>query len=861
MTTPAGDADATARVPSSEERILRRSSAQVAQFAPGTVIAERYRIAGMLGSGGMGEVYRADDTKLDQPVALKFLPARLARDPMLLARLHDEVRLGRQVSHPNVCRLYDIVDWEGAHFVAMEYVDGEDLSKLLRRIGRLAHDKAVDIARGIAAGLHAAHAKGILHRDLKPANIMIDSRGDPRIMDFGLALSDDEDDGTISGTPAYMAPEQLQGEPATVQSDLYALGLVMYELFTGKAAHAARTMRERLRDAASQLTTPSSIVRDLDPAVERIILRCLSDDSAQRPRSARQVIEALPGGDPLAAAMAAGETPSPRIVAAAGTEGSLRPAVAWAMIGAIGAMLAVLLLLTREGRAMQSWGLGTPPEVQQARATELLRRFSLPEQRFRVGGFEEKRLYQAWVYVNDRSPQKWERFRRGLPRVTYWLREEPQPMIDVRPKATNPRPERTYPPQESPNSSTIEIDLRGRLYSLKSFPSESWKPRPLDWNAVLGAAGLHTAGLVQAEPRTVPPVPADARAAWTGNHPDDGTPIRVEAAAWRGVPVFFRITAPWDEKDLREQVPFAGGGFGRFLMFIGLAAIAFGILLAWRNLRLRRGDRSAAVRIGAVMFLFELAALLIMAEHEPVLDHELDVIRACLAKALLSAAVFALLYIAVEPYVRRRWPDRLISWARLVAGKWRDPMIGRDVLVGIIAGLLHSVVAAHTAKWEALMTGAAPGPFSGNITLADTPAATVAQFLGGVQSGIITALTLMTVLVVLTMVLRRRWLAVTAFFAILFVAYRFASTELWMVPSFALTAALYTLVMARFGMLSLAVMQFVFLVINFAPLPDAFAWYTARGLMPVVLLSALAGWAFFTSLGGQRAFAANVLDD
>jgi serine/threonine-protein kinase len=200
------------------------------QFAPGSVIAGRYRIVSLLGSGGMGEVYRADDMKLGQQVALKFLPAVFARDAGLLESLHDEVRLGRQVSHPNVCRIYDIGEWEGAHYVAMEYVDGEDLGRLLHRIGRLAHDKAVEISRGLAAGLAAAHAKGILHRDLKPANIMIDGRGEPRITDFGLALASDEsvDSNVVAGTPAYMAPEQFDGKAATVQSDLYALGLVLY---------------------------------------------------------------------------------------------------------------------------------------------------------------------------------------------------------------------------------------------------------------------------------------------------------------------------------------------------------------------------------------------------------------------------------------------------------------------------------------------------------------------------------------------------------------------------------------------------------------------------------------------------------
>jgi Protein kinase domain len=860
MTTPSPNADETARMESSDERFVRRPRAQTSQFAPGTLIAERYRIAGILGAGGMGEVYRADDTKLDQPVALKFLPARLARDPILLGRLHDEVRLGRQVAHPNVCRIYDIVDWEGAHFVAMEYVDGEDLAKLLRRIGRLAHDKAVDIARGIAAGLMAAHAKGILHRDLKPANIMIDSRGDARIMDFGLALSDDEDDGTIAGTPAYMAPEQLQGAQATVQSDLYSLGLVMYELFTGKAAHAARTLPERLRDTASEITTPSSIIRDLDPAVERIILRCLSGDPAQRPRSARQVIEALPGGDPLAAAMAAGETPSPRVVAAAGTEGSLKPAIAWSMLGAIVVLLALMLLHARGGRPMQTWGLATPPEVQQVRATELLRRLGLPEQPFRITGFEEKGRYQAWIYANDHTQTKWDRFRRGLPRVTFWLREEPQPGLDLRPNVLSTRPERVQPPL-TPGSSAIEIDSRGRLISLQAIPTESWKARPLDWDGLLDTAGLRGAALVSEIPKLIPPAFGDTRVAWSGKHPDDGTPIRVEAAALRGVPVFFSITAPWDEKDVRAWTSFDSAGFNTFLSFVALIAIGIGGVLAWRNLRLRRGDRPAAVRVGVAMFLLKFAAQLVMTEHEPVFDHELAIVQTALAWALLWGVVFAFLYIAVEPYVRRRWPDRLISWARLLAGKWRDPMVGRDLLIGILAGALHTLIVANLGKIRSFVTGEPTLPFSGDWALLASSTLGLGQFLVAATRGIVAGLVMMTLLMVLAIVLRRRWLAVSAFFVLNMVAYSFASTELWILTPHLAIAAIYTLVVSRFGLLAAAAMHMTFLAVFFAPLPDTFAWYTARGLVPVVLLLALAIWAFFTSLGGQRAFAANLLDD
>src|SRR4029453_11601204 len=142
------------------------------------------RIVGLLGRGGMGDVYRADDLTLGQTVALKFLRGN---DPSLSERLRDETRTARQVSHPNVCRVHDVADWNGRPFVSMEYVDGEDLASLLRRIGRLSPDKAVEIVRQVCAGLAAAHDRGVLHRDLKPANVMLDGRGKVRITDFGLA--------------------------------------------------------------------------------------------------------------------------------------------------------------------------------------------------------------------------------------------------------------------------------------------------------------------------------------------------------------------------------------------------------------------------------------------------------------------------------------------------------------------------------------------------------------------------------------------------------------------------------------------------------------------------------------------------
>ena len=193
-------------------RVTSTAAEDEGRFVPGTLLGGRYRIIGLLGRGGMGEVYRATDLTLGQSVALKFLPEEASRNQRLLERFHGEVRVARLVSHPNVCRVYDIGEIEGMPFISMEYVDGEDLASLLLRIGRLPADKAVETARKLCAGLAAAHDRGVIHRDLKPQNIMINKRGEVVIMDFGLAAIADQLSGAEvrNGTPAYMAPEQLQ---------------------------------------------------------------------------------------------------------------------------------------------------------------------------------------------------------------------------------------------------------------------------------------------------------------------------------------------------------------------------------------------------------------------------------------------------------------------------------------------------------------------------------------------------------------------------------------------------------------------------------------------------------------------------
>jgi serine/threonine-protein kinase len=339
------------------------------RFEPGQRLGSRYRIVALLGRGGMGEVYRADDLELGESVALKFLPQRVAADPSWRRRFRNEVRTARQVAHSNVCRIHDIAEEDGHVFLSMEYIDGEDLAGVLRRLGRPSGEKAIELARQICLGLAAAHENGVLHRDLKPANIMIDGRGRARITDFGVAgfIEGLEHAPGRAGTPAYMAPEQLTCGEVSVRSDIYTIGLILHELFTGKCVFDTDDIEELKRQHTSgSVTTPSSVTKDIDPAVEQVIRHCLEEEPDRRPQSVYQVLAALPGGDPVAAALAAGETPSPEMIASARGRGGLRPAVALTL-------LALCIAAVIWGAAVTDAGMVTPVKGPHVLAVEAVR--------------------------------------------------------------------------------------------------------------------------------------------------------------------------------------------------------------------------------------------------------------------------------------------------------------------------------------------------------------------------------------------------------------------------------------------------------------------------------------------------------
>ncbi len=253
-------------------------------FAPGQVFAGRYRMVERIGTGGMGDVWRADDLVLDTAVALKVIESA---SPAARERIFTEVRLARQITHPAVCRVFDVGESEGVIFFSMELVRGEDLAALLRRVGRLPPEKVVEIGKQLCAGLAAAHAQGVLHRDLKPANILIDDDGFVRISDFGIAIPRAEASRhSFTGTPAYMAPEQrTPGTRVSERTDVYALGLVLYDLLVGPH------VRQQARHAAPP--PPSTLVTNLDPQLDRVIMSALATDPDDRPGSVLEMASKL----------------------------------------------------------------------------------------------------------------------------------------------------------------------------------------------------------------------------------------------------------------------------------------------------------------------------------------------------------------------------------------------------------------------------------------------------------------------------------------------------------------------------------------------------------------------------------------
>ncbi len=887
--TPTVGLEAAPRIPGSQAASPRKrdsspsgrissssDSFDGARFIPGTVLEDRYRIVAMAGRGGMGEVYRAEDLKLSQTVALKFLPESIAQDGAALARFHREVRIARQVSHPNVCRVFDIGEADGLPFLTMEYVDGEDLATLLRRIGRLPSDKAIEIARQICAGLAAAHEHGVIHRDLKPANVMIDGRGKVRITDFGLADIVDsfkaEESG--AGTPAYMAPEQLAGKDASVQSDIYALGLVLYEIFTGKRAFEAATLADlRRQQELSSPTKPSLLVKDIDPIVERVILRCMEKDSGKRPASALQVAAALPGGDPLAAALAAGETPSPEMVAASGESEGLRPVVAWVLLAGVIVSVAAAILLSAQSKLYRRVPLEKPPEALAERARDILQSVGYSEPPTDTAmGFYEGYEFLRYIDEHDKSKTRWDNLETGA--FVFWYRGSPRPLAALSFLSDAPMLGFVWtddPPLDVSGMTLVQLNPLGRLTEFVAVPPQVEKPAGVapspDWAPLFSGAGLDPSKWPPAQPMWTPPVYSDARAAWTGSlagRPD--IPMRIEAAAYRGKPVYFELIAPWTRPErMQPYQPIAAERAGLvFFIVLSLSLMVAGVMLVRRNLRLGRSDRRGAFRLAGVVFAAWGVAWFCGAHHVPT-GYEFVLFIMFLSTGLLYSCLCWVLYIALEPYVRRRWPATLVSWSRLMAGGFRDPLVGRDVLVGCLLGAFS--IALVRLGWLVPSRSGYPPvqPYSGPDWQFLGARTIIAAISNNLIGALFISLAFLFLLFLLRALLRSEWAAAVVcvlFFTIFTAAGPHSSYSPAVLLTWLITNSLSVFLLIRVGLLAFVATGFFnTLLSNFPLTTQGSAWYAGISLAGILLMAAIALYAFYTSLGGRPVFGGAVLEE
>ena len=847
------------------------SDAEPARFLPGDMVAGRYRVVGLLGRGGMGEVYRADDLKLGQPVALKFITSGLENEPGRLERFLNEVKLARLVAHPTVCRVYDVGEIDGEHYLSMEYVDGEDLASLLNRIGRLPKDKAVELSRQLCAGLAAAHEQGILHRDLKPANVMIDGRGRAKITDFGLAgLPESIESGEIMlGTPAYMAPEQLAGREVSIRSDLYALGLVLYELFTGNRAYRADSRVDLMRQQNEHTpATPSSLVDGLDPAVEAIILRCLDPEPANRPVSALAIAAALPGGDPLAAALAAGETPSPELVAAQGVSTAMKPALA------VGLAVGALLLIALAGRLNSANALRThlpmdrPPAAMVDRAREVIAAFGYTEPTYRqpvdsAFGYSIWDNRIDWIWKNAPPDERLDRLASPQANVmSFWYRQNPTIMMPDNEFGSfaggfvgrwNPFPEKT-------GGILVSLDPVGRLEFFVHTPrryTEQLVPEiEPDWSTAFELAGLDMADYTPVEPRYQRYMAPDHRAAWVGPRPGavDDT-VRIETGMSDGRLVLFAILDPVELDQLAGEPENLKGPDVNALVFLTiLIGVLIGsALLARSNLQKGRADRRGALRLGAFIFVFTLG-LISLQTHGLLTKNAVFLIFPVVATGLFYAALMVVLYLAVEPMARKNWPSMLVSWTRLLGlnpGNLRDPLIGRSVLAGLVLGAVPLFFLYAANSILAAVTGSPVEPAVGNWNVLLGQRATLATIFIQALAGLGQVLSLAFILVIGKIFLRRTWLAIL----VAGVVYMFMGGLVQDSPERTIVFGALTLVVTaihiglllRFGLVGLLAAVLVDDLQNLTQVTDWSAWYAQPGITVMAAFAALAAYGVWAA--------------
>lgn len=845
-------------------------------FSAGDGIAERYRIVNLLGKGGMGSVYRADDLILNQPVALKFLDPRFVDRRDWIERFRNEVRLARRVTHHNVCRVFDIGDCGGSVFLTMEYIDGEDVAGLIRRVGRLSPEKATDVAGQVCTGLAAAHGAGVLHRDLKPANIMLDAQGRVRLTDFGIAVAVHARHGHAlrAGTPAYMSPEQIGGRRIDIRSDIYALGLVLYELFSGRPAFQADSLEAYTHLHEQENPRPlTEVVPEIDPRVDRLVRACLSKDPADRPPSALKVAAALPGVDVLSVAMSANQTPEPALVADA-SSASFRVAHPgrWAVL----AIVACLLLPVVRPAAQLSWEKldARPPVVLAERAAAILgsnNRLSppdpaLPGHRHKSTAFGYCAEEQVIKLTAPFAPYL--ELARGSfaapDELLFWYRDSDEPLV--------PRSGETLvygnsrasllDPALTPGQQVVILDQTGRLRALLDA-SMSATPGGSelqghgfaegDSNPVvqyLEAAGLSPASGYLAFLDSAPTVGPQHCGRWLLEQPSTVGSTEVHAC-WSDGRAGLFVLMRMDREAFAEsggytlRIDFAVWTFRLIFIAIVLACLP----LAYKNYATGRADVTGAVTCGLIVLGIQLTAWVVGATYTTEIAGEVSRLSIALARAFSAGAMIVVLYLGLEPVARRNWPHLLIGWTRLLQFRRADRLVWEHVLVGIVLGSFWALLAGSERALVNALNWTSHLPFlamqAGDRLLGGGPA--IASYLHAVTMSLAEAL-LLAALLAFTRSLIRRPLAASVVVAVVLIPVLLprgahVATSLLFVGLGVIGLGIW--VMTRVGLLSVAVAAAIAGLLNAAPLRlDSASWYRGQSILILGAVIALTLWAY-----------------
>ncbi|HXY39345.1 MAG TPA: hypothetical protein VEQ10_06725, partial [Vicinamibacteria bacterium] len=638
------------------------------------------------------------------------------------------------------------------------------------------------------------------------------------------------------------------------------LGLVLYEIFTGKRAFESRSFAALRERGETRPDSPSSHVRDLDPTVEHAILWCLEPDPARRPPSALAVAAALPGGDPLAAALEAGETPSPQVVADAGETAGLRPAVATLRLAAVVVGLVAVLAIAIRSSGLDQVGVQAPDALVQ-KARDILGRLGHQGTRGDVAyGFGAEADLVRYLEERAEPRTSWDRALSGRPPVVFfWYRTSPRRLIAADLSDGFMTPGLVWiwrPPATVAGMANLGLDAQGRLNFLQVLPPEmeeaSNELKVPDWDALFAAAELDRAQFHPAEPRWTSLAATDVRAAWTGVEPGTSIPLRVEAAGFHGKPVFFSLVGPWTRPYRTEPDPRTHRERLAEVIATALGVLALGAAgaLARRNYNTGSGDRQGALRLATFVLCLHIVLWLCRGHHVVGLE-ELGLFALAFAGALFFACVVWLLYLSLEPYVRKHWPQTLISWTRLLAGRLRDPLVGRDLLSGVLLGVLWALIVAGT-NLAIRATGAAPllGDMEYLLGGRRILGAWLAYLLGSIRA----TLMFFLVLFLLRVLLRRGWLAAVAFVVVFAAPFLLASRHPGLEgPMEVAIYAIAALAVVRFGLVTLAAGILTTNVLLLVPVTASLSsWYAAGSVFAFASVLGLALWGFHTSLAGQR---------